>query len=91
MSSDMECSLTITIPFETGCQAEIACKLLSPDPILKAMELHAEYTTEDSKLVCAFVGVSDRVLRAAVTNTLDNIKTIIECFDEFEGKEDVLF
>lgn len=87
----MECSLTITIPFETEKQAEIAQSLLSPDPILKVNELHAEYNAKGTKLVCSFVGVSDRVLRAAVTNTLDNIKTIIECFDEFEGKEDVLF
>lgn len=84
-------SLTLNIPFQTEEQAGIACKALSPDPILKANELVVNYSTEDKSLVVAFSGASDRVIRVAISNVIDNLKTIIECLDEFDGKEDFLF
>lgn len=83
--------LELNIPFETNKQATIAQNTLSPDPILKKEELTVEYTVNDSNLICSFKGVSDRVIRVAISNVLDNIKTIIECIEEFEGKENTVF
>lgn len=83
--------LTLNIPFQTGKQADIACRSLSPDPILKANELTVKYSTEENRLVVVFSGGSDRTIRVAISNVIDNLKTIIECFDEFDGQEDVLF
>ncbi|ODV77186.1 transcription factor Pcc1 [Suhomyces tanzawaensis NRRL Y-17324] len=91
MATSLPYTLNLSIPFESARQAEIACKTLSPDPILKVNELNVKYSHDSNTLTCAFSGVSDRVIRVAVSNVIDNIKTIIECMDEFDGKEDELF
>lgn len=83
--------LVLRIPFETEKQSLIACNTLNPDPILKSQELDVEFETDSTVLICKFSGVSDRVIRVAISNVIDNIKTIIECIDEFDGKKDVLF
>ncbi|RCK67027.1 EKC/KEOPS complex subunit PCC1 [Candida viswanathii] len=84
-------NLTINIPFETANQAAIARTSLEPDPILKADELTISFSTQDNNLKVHFSGVSDRVLRVAISNLMNNLKTVIECMDEFDGKEDKLF
>lgn len=84
-------SLTLNIPFETERQAVIASNSLSPDPILKASELTLKYSNEDNVLVCKFDGLSDRIIRVAASSVIDNIKTIIECMDDFDGQEGTLF
>lgn len=83
--------LTLKIPFETAEQAVIAQKTISVDPVLKKNEITVEYTVEGTQLVCLFAGASDRVIRVAISNAIDNIKTIIECMDEFDGQKDTLF
>lgn len=83
--------LEINIPFESSTQATVAKNTLSPDPILKKDELTVDYQVDGSSLICSFNGVSDRVIRVAISNVLDNIKTIVECFEEFEGKQDQVF
>lgn len=80
-------SLTLDIPFQTSRQASIACNTLSPDPILKANELTVDYSTKESHLLVKFDGASDRVIRVAISNVIDNLKTIIECMDEFDEPE----
>lgn len=83
--------LTLNIPFETAEQAHIAQRAISVDPVLKKNEISVEYSVHESQLVCAFAGASDRVIRVAISNAIDNIKTIIECMDEFDGEKDTLF
>lgn len=83
--------VTLNIPFETPQQAIIARNSIAVDPVLKKDEISVEHTVEDSLLICKFAGVSDRVIRVAISNTIDNIKTIIECIDEFDGQKDTLF
>lgn len=86
--AELPYKITLNIPFETQRQAQIASKTLSPDPILKANELSVLYATDSTSLICSFSGVSDRVIRVAVSSVIDNIKTIIECMDEFDGREE---
>lgn len=81
----------VRVPFESARQAEIAQKTLLVDPVLKAHEINVQYETEESELVCTFAGISDRVIRVAISNAIDNIKTIVECMDEFDGKQGVVF
>lgn len=83
--------VTINIPFETAKQASIACNSLSPDLILNSNELRATCRVENRDLVCEFSGVSDRVIRVAISSIIDNLKTVIECMDEFDGKEEITF
>ncbi|EEQ41619.1 Transcription factor Pcc1 family protein [Clavispora lusitaniae] len=83
--------LTLTIPFETPKQAAIAQRAISVDPVLKKDEISVSYHAQDTRLICEFCGVSDRVIRVAISNAIDNIKTIIECMDEFDGEEGTLF
>lgn len=83
--------VSISIPFENEKQALIACNSLSPDLILRTTELNVSCRSSDRNLVCGFSGVSDRVIRVAISSVIDNLKTVIECIDEFEGKEDVTF
>lgn len=83
--------VSLDIPFESSRQAEIARQTLLPDPVLRGDEINVTYTASDSILNCKFAGVSDRVIRVAISNLIDNIKTIIECIDEFDGKENVVF
>lgn len=83
--------VSIDIPFETPRQAEIACKTISVDPVLKKDEISVDYEAHQNVLKCTFAGVSDRVIRVAISNAIDNIKTIIECMDEFDGQENTKF
>lgn len=81
-------SRVVTVPFESLRQAEVARNTLRPDPILKPSELVVEYAVEGLRLVVAFNGASDRVLRVAVSSTLENLKTVVECFEVW-GEEGV--
>lgn len=83
--------LTLNIPFQTAKQATIAKNSLKPDPVLKTSELKIDYEAEENILRCIFSGISDRVIRVSISNVLDNLKTVIECIDEFEGKKDSLW
>lgn len=78
-------SVTLTVPFPTEKQAVIAKRSLEPDPILKANELAVEYVADNSSLICKFTGVNDRALRVAISSVIDNLKTVVECMDEFEA------
>lgn len=82
---------TIKVPFENSEHANIAKNSLSPDPILKLDEIETNYAVDASSLVCTFNGISNRVIRVAISNVLDNVKTIIETIEEFDGKKDVVF
>lgn len=82
---------TITVPFERDEHALIAKNSLSPDPILKLDEIQVNYSTKQSDLVCKFNGISNRVIRVAISNVLDNVKTIIETIEEFDGQQDTIF
>lgn len=84
-------NLTLSIPFETITQAKIAQTSLEPDPILKANELTIDFLIIDNILKIKFSGVSDRVIRVASSNLMNNLKTIIECMGEFDGKKDEIF
>lgn len=79
--------VTLDIPFETARQATIACKSISVDPVLKKDEISVEYEAHENIMKCTFAGASDRVIRVAISNAIDNIKTIVECMDEFDGQE----
>lgn len=83
--------VTINIPFENEKQALIARNSLSPDLILRSTELNVSCKSSDKNLICEFSGASDRVIRVAISSVIDNLKTIIECMDEFDGKDDVMF
>ncbi|CAG88396.2 DEHA2E18964p [Debaryomyces hansenii CBS767] len=83
--------VSINIPFESEKQASIACNSLSPDLILRSTELSVSCRSSDRNLICEFSGSSDRVIRVAISSVIDNLKTIIECMDEFDAKEDVIF
>lgn len=83
--------VTLDFPFETSEQAHIAQRTISVDPVLKKDEITVEYSVSNTLLVCIFAGVSDRVIRVAISNAIDNIKTIVECIDEFDGQRETKF
>lgn len=83
--------VTVDVPFETQKQAEIAQRTMSVDPVLKKDEISVTYSVEQNVLQCRFAGVSDRVIRVAISNALDNIKTVVETFDEFDGQKETVF
>lgn len=83
--------LTLNIPFQTVHQASIAKNSLRPGPVLKTSELQIDFQVDENILRCKFSGISDRVIRVSISNVLDNLKTAIECIDEFEGKKDSLW
>lgn len=83
--------VTIQIPFETEKQASIARNSIAADPVLKKNEISVEFVAEGNVLQCKFAGVSDRVIRVAISNCIDNIKTVIETIEEFDGQKDTLF
>lgn len=83
--------VTIRVPFESERQAQIARRTIAVDPILKKDEIDVAFTTESAVMVAKFAGASDRVIRVAISNCIDNIKTVIETMDEFDGKENVVF
>ncbi|ODQ77212.1 hypothetical protein BABINDRAFT_15704 [Babjeviella inositovora NRRL Y-12698] len=75
----------LDVPFITTRQATIALNTLSPDPILKPNEITVEYSTKDTQLSIVFKGLSDRVIRVAISNVIENLKTIVECMEEFDN------
>ncbi|CUM68636.1 uncharacterized protein PRCAT00006363001 [Priceomyces carsonii] len=83
--------LTLRVPFENERQSQIAKNSLSPDPIIRINELKVSYECDENTLVCKFSGVSDRVIRVAISTVIENLKAIIECIDDFDGKEDIIF
>ncbi|KAM9916959.1 hypothetical protein OXX59_009665 [Metschnikowia pulcherrima] len=83
--------VTLRIPFENARQAQIARNAIAVDPVLKKDEISVDFTANNDTLVARFAGVSDRVIRVAVSNSIDNIKTIIETIDEFDGEKDTVF
>ncbi|EGW35606.1 uncharacterized protein SPAPADRAFT_58825 [Spathaspora passalidarum NRRL Y-27907] len=92
MTDKLPYKVTLSIPFETHEQATIAKNTLSPDPIVKSVdEFNIEYEINDNILQILFSGASNRIIRVTISNTIDNLKTILECIDEFEGKQDHLF
>ena len=74
----------LEIPFTTSRQAQIAAKVLVPDPILKPQDFQVEYLSQDNILAVHFRGIDDRVLRVGVSSVIDSIKTIIETIDELD-------
>ncbi|KAG0677675.1 EKC/KEOPS complex subunit [Kluyveromyces marxianus] len=77
-----EHSLRLEVPFENSRQADVARKVLLPDPIMKPEDFHVRYSAQDSKLVCEFESVDERILRVGVNSVIESIKTIIETMDE---------
>ncbi|TID15836.1 hypothetical protein CANINC_004366 [Pichia inconspicua] len=77
-------SLCLNIPFDTYKQASIAEKTLSPDPILKQGQSQIDYSINDTTLNINVQAIDDRVVRVTVNNLLENLKTVIECFEEFD-------
>ncbi|ODV95402.1 hypothetical protein PACTADRAFT_3102 [Pachysolen tannophilus NRRL Y-2460] len=87
-------SLNLQIPFENSKQSAIAQGSLAPDPILKPNEISVIYSINSKNpniLEVKFSGDSDRVIRVAANNVIENLKTIIECMDEFDGKKNIIF
>ncbi|RLV90709.1 EKC/KEOPS complex subunit PCC1 [Spathaspora sp. JA1] len=89
---DLPYKVTLRIPFSTTEHAEIAKNTLSPDPIVKSIqEFNINYQVKDNLLIILFEGVSNRIIRVTISNTIDNLKTILECIDEFDGLQDSTF
>ncbi|AWU74745.1 uncharacterized protein C5L36_0B00120 [Pichia kudriavzevii] len=76
-------SVQVNIPFGSIEQARIARDALRPDPVLKSDQSSLEYSVQDSQLNISVRGVDDRIVRVSVNNVLENLKTIIECFEVF--------
>lgn len=74
----------LTFPFLNSKQAVIAKKSLEPDPILKPDELSAHFEVEDNILKITLHSSSDRMIRIIANNFMDNIKTVIECLEDFD-------
>lgn len=83
--------ITLQIPFEHGSHASIAQKAISADPVLNKDDIAVRFSATGRVLNCFFAGASDRVLRVAVSNCIDNLKTIIETIDEFDGQRQTIF
>lgn len=81
----------LAIPFENDRQALIAQRVISVDPVLKAHEISVSFSASSAVLSAVFAGVSDRVIRVAISSCIDNIKTIIETMDEFDGERDTIW
>lgn len=75
--------LQFCIPFESERQSTIAANSLSPDPMLRPEELTVDYHTDGPQLHITFEGASDRIIRVAANNVMENLKTVIECFEDF--------
>lgn len=83
--------VTVNVPFESQKQAQIAQRTMAVDPVLKKDEISVTYAVDEKTLVCRFAGESDRVIRVAISNAIDNIKTVIETIEEFEGQKETVF
>ncbi|KAK9465182.1 CTAG/Pcc1 family [Lipomyces arxii] len=80
--------LTVTIPFETIRQAEIAYKAISPDPQLKPDQFTQELLVGQSNtsLVAKFTAVSDRVLRVGVNGFMESLGVVVGCLKDLDVK-----
>lgn len=58
---------------------------LLPDPVLKSSEMKIDYVVEGKDLKISFKSVSNRVLRVGVNSTIESLKTVVECFEEFDS------
>lgn len=74
----------LEVPFEDSTQAEIAVKVLEPDPILRPEDFEVDYSSKDRNLCISFKSIDDRVLRVGVSSVIESIKSIIETIDEFK-------
>ncbi|VEU20039.1 DEKNAAC100597 [Brettanomyces naardenensis] len=77
-------TLEFKIPFENEKQSIIAKNSLSPDPLLKPDELKVSFSNDGNVLKITFRGTSDRMIRVAANNIMDNLKTVLECFEVFD-------
>lgn len=78
-------TVSLRIPFESPEHAIIARNSLSPDPILKPEEISNNFSTNECDLIVALSGISNRVIRVAISNIIDHLKTIVETIEEFGG------
>lgn len=82
-----ENELTLKVFFNSEKQASISCTTLSVDPILKENEIKIVFSVENKTLICNFKSNINKLLRSMVNNTINNIKSIIECMEEFDSNE----
>lgn len=59
---------------------------MEPDPILKPEELEALFEVDNNVLKIILRSSSDRMIRIIANNFMDNIKTVIECLENFDPK-----
>lgn len=57
---------------------------MEPDPILKPEELEALFEVDKNVLKIILRSSSDRMIRIIANNFMDNIKTVIECLENFD-------
>ncbi len=57
---------------------------MEPDPILKPEELEALFEVDNNVLKIILRSSSDRMIRIIANNFMDNIKTVIECLENFD-------
>ncbi|CDH11181.1 related to Polarized growth chromatin-associated controller 1 [Zygosaccharomyces bailii ISA1307] len=72
----------LQIPFPDAKDAQVALRVLEPDPVLRPEDFQCSYTNIGNVLEVHFRSVDDRSLRVGVSNVIDSIKTIIEAIDE---------
>lgn len=69
---------------QSARQADISKRVMEADPILKENEISVDYKTDNTMLTVDFAASSDRILRTVVNSTIESLKSVIECFDEFD-------
>lgn len=74
----------MNIPFETAKQVNIAQQTLSADPVLKPDQSRISYVNKNTSLDITVEANDDRTVRVTVNNLLENLKTVIECFEQFD-------
>ncbi|CAH2451147.1 EKC/KEOPS complex subunit [Komagataella phaffii CBS 7435] len=85
----LDYKLDLNIPLESLQHVEYVKNSLSPDPVLKPTEIQVDFysskelLSDDIALIIKFQGQSDRILRVAVNNMIENLKTCIECLEVF--------
>ncbi|KAK9452284.1 CTAG/Pcc1 family [Limtongia smithiae] len=92
MSTDHKHYLTLTIPFPSCREAEIAYKAISPDPELKPDQFtqqlrHGPAAGEGGRsgeLVAEFAAASDRVLRVGVNGFMASLGVVVGCLAELD-------
>ncbi|KAH3669350.1 hypothetical protein OGAPHI_001471 [Ogataea philodendri] len=84
MSKRVDQLKVLEIPFESAQQAKIAQDSLNPDSTLKPDQVQTSFSVSENVLQIVFDGVSERAIRVAANNTIENLKTVLECMEEFE-------